>query len=540
MSSPLGHPRDSRRPRRRRMGLLCVLSFLSLGVALLPAVSWTSSPSAVSQAAAGPPGSIEGDRAKRATFDVGFELSQVVERDNIEGACERHVARLDPDTEQLQQRFRDDPVAIRDRLRCGKYLFFYSGMSVGSAMPTIAVKGMLEAFPEHLGPAFAKLGAIEDPFDPGMPIGLPPSGRLQVDGGPAVPPYLSDYRTISCAFCHFGKLADGRYAVGMPNERLELGRFTALMFYAIWLLDERKHDEDAWAEPLRRLYQTGALVILSGRLPPFLGAGELALKVAATPVPGLLEQEAYLAELPGVANVLSTILGGNKTLFVAAPGIWNISGRTSDADTGPKFTAFMPARTLEAMLHDALIIQTTSDEFSTPKYVDPLAEYVRSLEAPAPLHPPADPALVAEGQRVFERKCTECHGSSAGDSSRVIAPADIGLSDAYNAPLAVDYVPANWLSSATLRLLEKAQSQRGDPIPERYEGVRTRRLRGVGRRTRLMSNGAVEGLAHALCIGRLRKDTDRHKPFSDAVHGDLCSNYTIDERKALFAYLERF
>ena len=74
-------------------------------------------------------------------------------------------------------------------------------------------------------------------------------------------------------------------------------------------------------------------------------------------------------------------------------------------------------------------------------------------------------------------------------------------------------------------------------MPTAYEGMKVRRLYGVGSRTKLMSRGAIRGLAHALCLdGQTRSTANAGTPFSEAVHGELCA-LPLDERIALRAML---
>jgi hypothetical protein len=72
-------------------------------------------------------------------------------------------------------------------------------------------------------------------------------------------------------------------------------------------------------------------------------------------------------------------------------------------------------------------------------------------------------------------------------------------------------------------------------------GVRPRRLKGVWALNYLMTTGSIRGLDHAFCLnGKSRQEKVPTSDESDAVHGDLCTKHSLDERIALKAFLENF
>ena len=91
------------------------------------------------------------------------------------------------------------PAHVREL--CGKYIFVYGTPYALAAVPETYVFGAMQAWPDEAGLAFASAGLIENPDDPGFPIGIPqvraknPVTRVAARGPTRLP--------ASCAMCHF-------------------------------------------------------------------------------------------------------------------------------------------------------------------------------------------------------------------------------------------------------------------------------------------------------------------------------------------------
>ena len=139
------------------------------------------------------------------TNDTDSDLKRVLELEKLEGACED---------------YRTGDRSEKTRLRCGKWMFFYEHFgTVG--VPSHLLEFFQQWYQPYFGPSFSSMGFIANPnSNDSIPIGL--SESTQRMGSIKV-------HAFTCASCHFGKMPDGRYAVGYPNHQLDYGRFFASM-----------------------------------------------------------------------------------------------------------------------------------------------------------------------------------------------------------------------------------------------------------------------------------------------------------------------
>jgi hypothetical protein len=177
----------------------------------------------------------------------------------------------------------------------------------------------------------------------------------------------------------------------------------------------------------------------------------------------------------------------------------------------------------------AYIFQSGQAAYAVPKYIDPLALYLRTLKTPANPSPQA-PSLVAAGSQLFQRECKVCHSGTNGESLFAVRAANIGTPEVLVDPLA-GYAPPTDMAAT---FYERYTQTIGYPLT--LGGVYSRRLRGAWSRSLLMKNGGVQGLEHAFCLNGTR-GSDPRSSLTDATHLDLCTRYTEAEKRSLLAFL---
>ncbi|MBL8958030.1 MAG: c-type cytochrome [Myxococcaceae bacterium] len=436
------------------------------------------------------------------THDVDADLASVLERPALAGACARvEAGGADQAT----------------RLRCGKWMFFNETFgTVG--VPTALLDFNQKHFSAFFGRGFEQLGFVADPASAnGHPIGLSPTtGKLG----------NVETTAFTCASCHFGKLADGRYAVGYANLRLDYGQFLVTLGAPLSL---SFNANDANVAPAVRARlgphveaakQTQGFTVEAGLVGlSLLGAG-------SGPNLSVAEQERFLALDPGSMDFLTKPLldDGVWTVSRIIP-LWNLP------DASQRATAGLPherlswnggVQTLEEFLKGFVAIGVGASAWNDARLA-PLAEYIRSLRAPAPIAV-ADAAVVRDGARLFvTRGCLGCHDGPSGESSRVFGFAEIGTDDVYakiyNAPDGGS--PCCGLG--------------GDPSVV-TRGVKAPRLAGVFTQGRLLHNGALQGLDALFCL------TPRRGPLPDGRgdqgHTMTCEGLSDDEKRQLISYLK--
>jgi hypothetical protein len=117
----------------------------------------------------------------------------------------------------------------------------------------------------------------------------------------------------------------------------------------------------------------------------------------------------------------------------------------------------------------------------------------------------------------------------------------MGLLPKYSAPYFFDAKPAGPLATKNFENIVDMMKEEHPDYDFSKRGVRPRRLKGVWSLDYLMTTGAIRGLDHAFCLnGKVRSETTPTSDESDAVHGDLCSKYSLEDRTALKAFLETY
>ena len=221
-------------------------------------------------------------------------------------------------------------------------------------------------------------------------------------------------------------------------------------------------------------------------------------------------------------------------MYMSTPTLWDIENFVNKAHTG-KFrplSAFIPTNSLEDFSKAAMIFQTGNQEFTTPKYIDPLALYIRTLSTPKGPSIKSK-KLFVQGKRIFIEKCKSCHDGPRGESLSPVSIKKIGTPEILLNPF-FDYEPPT--ESASLAYDNYVEVL--GPI-KKVEGVYSRPLKGLWSRKKLMLNGSHHDIYESFCLKPLNTD-DIHTagPLKTEIHRDLCYDYFSYEKYALIEFLQ--
>lgn len=441
--------------------------------------------------------------------NISEDLAAVLEHGGLPGSCEAWEA---------------DPENRRKRLLCGKYLFFYGTFDTLGA-PQAFVDYLLRWFPDQIGAAFSLRGMIPDPYSAeGYPIGMTPTRPIN-----GVVPALA----FTCASCHFGQLPDGRYAAGYGNHRYDYGRqILELVTFPVAALKgparhNGSHHPDALAivQPLLDRYDADLLMQI-----------DLA-RVVATVLPFALnfklpsaEDEGLYARMkPGVQDFFlpPTAYDDGVQSLHRIHALWNMPDNAGWRAAGMVHGMLGWAgsvHTMEEFAEQFVLLGGGIPENWPRSRLQPLADYIYTLAAPAnPQPPPA--AAVARGRRLFtDSGCLDCHGGPAGSGLRLFDFDEIGTEDALRF----------WADGADgdgrpcCGIEETAEFQ----ITNR---VKSPRLTGLWAMLRFLHNGSVESLEDLLCLD-VERPMILEPVVSDAGHLFGCA-LADDEKRDLIAFL---
>jgi len=439
----------------------------------------------------------------RATHDVDADLWAVLEPGVLKGACGAVTAGT-----------ADAPT----RLRCGKWMFFYETFgTVGIPQPLLDF--LQKHYAGYYGPGFSQMGFVPDPASTkGMPLGLHgPAGKLQG----------VDTAAFTCASCHFGRMPDGRYAVGYANHDLQYGRFLAGLSAPITLSTNANSDKVAPAIKAELLPHVTAAKAASGTYMAELGL--LGLRLSPVLLQGtnidltIAEQERFL-ELPGgtLDFMFKPLLDDGYWTVSRAVALWNMPSEAQRAEAG------MPHEMLALnggvprlmdFLHGFVAIGVSKNEWTDARLA-PLEEYVRSLRSPAALQPP-DAEAVKAGARLFVQKgCLECHDGPSGESTRPYAFPEVGTDDAY-AHLYNPDASGNGCCSVPPEAITR--------------GVKAPRMNALFAQKGLLHNGAIRSLEQLFCLEP--RNPTATPALTSGGHRQTCDGLTEAEKQSLLAYL---
>ncbi|MFT3927465.1 MAG: hypothetical protein QM778_33335 [Myxococcales bacterium] len=460
---------------------------------------------------AGEPGEIVDPLARQpdsseGLVNVSADLGELLEQGALATACDE---------------YRAAPRDRRAKLRCGKAMFFWEGFGT-LGVPATLVHFLIDNFPDQIGGGFSKLGMIEDPTsETHLPLGLAPGAIL----GASVETYA-----FTCASCHFGRLPDGRYAVGAPNHDYQYGRQNlSLMLVPLLGLgaSAADHDPDAVAavKPLLDVMQANPGLSLS------LTSALLPLVTGGASVPNFTREtehhyaswkagtmDFFIAPLPfddGVHTIskISALWGIPTNDEVAASGMHHgMLGVTGGTSSLENFVAEF------VDLGGGKIADWPDDKLA------PLAEYIYSLRPPE--NPaPAKADEVERGARLFsEKACSSCHDGPRGSGKKLYSYAELGT----------DPQMQKWADPEQTGM--PCCNLRFRPGDELTHSLKAPRLVGEWTMQRFLHNGSVDSLEALFCLGSQRP-TISEVGYADSGHMQTCTDLDDEEKHSLITYL---
>ena len=560
------------------------------------------------------------------TNDVGPDLSSVIEYDTTKAACDQYQADLDQylldndavlaqldDTEvsiavlsEQEQYIVDNFVDTYDTdllVKCGKYQFFYSTFDT-TGPPKTMLNFLLRNFEGYFGPGFENFGMHADPnpvatipaspFNPAigtkqLPVGIADSSG---DFGSSVPVYA-----FTCAACHFSKMDDGNFAVGIGNTRFEYARMIAAqgqLPYAFLFQDDNllgipdpvdENGDPVYDENGNLVH--GGTALLNAFVIPEVQQELFAPVAAARSTPGAIDEWFALdAELnagsteedrASIASTLEQQRQGWATWsgvmdFLVPPmqddgqftitRILNLPNIVSDENVqvqhGFKYKAGLGwhGGSFDLINFVRSFITLTPSDIDNPssrseynywvneyRYM-PLVRYIETFDEPElPTDRTFDSVAAKRGEQVFDANCASCHNGPNGETSRSYDHAEVYVEDTH-----ADIMDLYW--DETLFGGTGGWETNMDPIRERFPagetGVYTRQVKAprfvaMWDNERLLHNGSVRGLEELLTCtsGRTDYSTQPDTQFSNQGHEFGC-HFSPEDKADLIAFIETF
>lgn len=440
--------------------------------------------------------------------NVSHNLKALLENGALKDACKRWEA---------------DPANRKKRLMCGKYMFFYEGFdTVG--IPVVVLKMLLTRFKNEVGPGFSAYGLIPDPYSKdGWPLGLASSGKLQGK---------VDTAALTCASCHFGKLPDGRYAVGAPNHDYEYGKhMLAVSLFPMVAAGQKRGDlldpkvqqaimpllQKIWNDPLTRVIATTDLL-------PLVSSG------VSIPVFSEGVQKEYASWPSGTMDFLTQPLPVDDKVHTVSKisALWGIPTPEERKKAGMVHAMLGwtgGTVSLDRFIEDFVIYGGGKLSHWLAARRKPLVDYIHSLKAPkSPNSPPAN--QVQHGKTLFTQKgCTNCHQGPRGSGQKLYSYKEIGTDEAMKKWMdpELDGIPCCGIK---LPLGETLTHQ-----------IKSPRLVGVWAFKRFLHNGSLNSLEEVFCLNGPRP-ASKGNAMGTQGHRMTCDKLSTAEKQALIHFLK--
>ncbi|MCA0900565.1 c-type cytochrome [Microbulbifer agarilyticus] len=543
------------------------------------------------------------------TNDVGPDLATVIEYDATKAACDQYQSDLDQylidndailsqlsDVEvsmavlsEHEQYIVDNFVNVYDEetlLKCGKYQYFYETFDT-TGPPKSMMHFMLRNFEDYFGPGFENYGMYEDPnpvaaippspYNPEigskqMPVGIASSSG---DFGSSVPVYA-----FTCAACHFSKMDDGNFAVGIGNTRYDYAKMIAaqgqlpytFLFQAPNLVGATDEVGQALlnayvipevqqelSEPVAAARATPGAVDEWFALDAEMNAGstdEDRASIAST----LDQQRQGWATWSGVMDFLVPPMQDDGQFTITR--ILNLPNVVSDVNVqkqhGFNYQAGLGwhGGSFDLINFVRSFITLTPSDIENPgsraeynywvneyRYM-PIVRYIESFDEPSlPLDRTFDLAAAKRGEAIFDHHCASCHNGPGGETSRPYDHAEIDVEDGH-----ANIMDLFW--DDTLFGGIGGWETNIDPIRDRFPagetGIYTRQVKAprfisMWDNERLLHNGSVRGLDELFtCVdGRVSDATQPDTQFSNQGHEFGCY-FAPTDKSDLKAFIETF
>ncbi len=437
--------------------------------------------------------------------NVSASLNAVLENGELNGACDRMKA---------------NPANRRERLLCGKSMFFDDGFST-VGVPASIFDFMAGRFPDELGLGFSKLGMIPDPRSTkNRPLGAPKGAPL--NGNETV--------AFGCASCHFGKLPDGRYAVGAPNHDYDYGGHILNLILApqsaapTW--SDAAHHPDALAKTAavrgKLAADFGLKLQLTGSLLPLLTSMNSVQNLDRT------QEGQYASWRRGTMDFLMAPLPLDDKVHTVSKilSLWEVPTASREAAAGMPHSMLGWTGGTKSLLLFLKGFVALGDGAAT-RYTDdvlmPMIEYLTSLRAPKS----ATPAPVADQQRGLEvfnaSGCLPCHDGPGAMGKRLFTFDEVGTEQAMK----------YWGDTNKNGQMCCGLGNVGQVMVT--HGIKAPRLSASWALGRFLHNGALDSLEQLFCLAP--RPSSREPVFGAQGHEFGC-NLPEADRRALVAYLK--
>ncbi|MET0595345.1 MAG: hypothetical protein ABW133_21790 [Polyangiaceae bacterium] len=436
--------------------------------------------------------------------NVSADLNAILEQGTLKGACAAYEA---------------DRTNRKKKLLCGKYMYFYEGFGT-MGLPKPLMTWLMNSFPNEVGAGFEKLGLFTDPTSPDkLPLGFyvgKPFSTTNVET-----------EAFTCASCHFGKLPDGRFAVGAPNYAFQYGAtnlMTALLpTMALPGADAAAHDPAALAvsQPLLDRMAADPLIGLS------LIASVLPLLGTTLPAFTPENEHHYASWRTGTMDPFIQPLPLDDGVHVVHK-VGNIWGNTNAAERAAVgmdgamlgYTAGTPS--LYNFARGFAHLGGGDKSLWTDAKLEPFVEFLESLRAPVNPNPPPASNVARGGELFASQGCLNCHDGPRGMSRTLYEYSDIGVDDQLKR-----FADPNLTGAPCCGI----ELEPGDTLTHK---IKAPRLVGIWAFNRFLHNGSVDSLEQLFCLTPRPNVTE--KAYGSQGHTYGCSA-PEDDRRAIIDYL---
>ncbi len=437
--------------------------------------------------------------------NISADLQELLEFGEIFDGCDRWA---------------EHPEDRHAKLLCGKYRFFYEPMGT-DGIPQPRLDWMGGNFPDWAGDSFAGFGLVPDPYaDEPRALGF---GRAGSFG-------FADTQGMTCASCHFGELPDGRYAIGYPNHDYDYGTHMLSLMVGVQAgipgFDASAQHPDAIAALQPMIDAFGADPWLTASL--MWNLTSLLTEVGNIPEVPYEVQGQYASWRTGTMDFLIAPLSaddGVHTVSRISP-LWGIADEPDFAAYGTDHAQLGwtgGTRSIADFARGFVHVGGGDLNDWPDEQLEPLAEFILSLRAPAPAVPP-HPSDVAAGRAVFETSgCIDCHGGPRGGGLEIYSWEEIGTDDTLRTWGAPD---ADGELCCGLSDYDNSYDT---------GGVKAPRLVGAGTFGRFLHNGALDSLEQLFCLKA--RPAAEVPPFAARGHEFGCDSLSVQQREQLAAFL---